>query len=65
MNDDIKIKVSRGETVNLDNFEFLRCDISIEAACNKKDIEQTYNKLKAWTINKIEDMIAEGEGEEK
>jgi DNA polymerase III subunit gamma/tau len=54
MDNNIKIKVSRGETINLGNFESLRCDISIEAVCDKKDVEQTYNKLKTWTINKID-----------
>ena len=61
MDNNIKIKVSRGETINLGNYESLRCDISIEAICDKKDVEQTYNKLKMWAINKVENMIAEGE----
>lgn len=60
-NNELKIKVSRGETINLGNFESLRCDVSIEKICNETEVEKTYKTLKNWAIDKIEDMVNEGE----
>lgn len=54
MNNKITIKISRGETVNLGNFESARLDVSIEASCDKKDIEKKYEELQNWAYNKIE-----------
>lgn len=51
----ITIKISRGETINLGNFESARLDISIEASCNEKDIEEKYEKLQNWVYEKLEE----------
>jgi hypothetical protein len=65
MNDKITIKVSRGETINLGNFESARLDISIEASCNEKDVEKKYEELANWCYNKLEEERKMYEKEEK
>lgn len=49
----VTIKVSRGETINLGNFESARIDISIEASCDEKSIEEKHEELQNWVYDKI------------
>ena len=50
----ITLKISRGETINLDNFESARIDIGLEISCDEKNIETKYEETMNWIYDKLE-----------
>ena len=50
---DVKIKVSKGETINIGNYESSKIGISIELICSEKEIETKYEELQKWIKGKI------------
>lgn len=54
MNKVVTIRVDRGKTINLGDYNSVRLNISIEASCNEEDVEDKYDELSDWVYNKLE-----------
>lgn len=52
-----KVRVSRGMTINLGNFESERIELSIEEECTVDEIESIYEKLLDSTECKLIDEV--------
>jgi predicted metal-dependent hydrolase len=67
ISDDVPIiKISRGRTVNLGNYESDRIDISVEVpakSMNNADVERTYQKTMAWIEERLQQHLNQADNE--
>lgn len=54
MGKSVVLKVGRGETINLGNFESSKIDIGLEVSCDEKDVEAKYEETANWVYDKLE-----------
>lgn len=63
-NEDTKVSVSLGYTLNLGNFQSLRIDVSVTD--NKRDGENTneaFERVYSFVETKLQEKVAEAQGE--
>lgn len=64
LNDDTKVKVALGYTINLGNFQSLRIDLEIQD--NKRDgenVNDAFERVYAFVETKLQEKVAEAQGE--
>jgi hypothetical protein len=64
VNDDTKVKVALGYTINLGNFQSLRIDLEIQD--NKRDgenVNDAFERVYAFVETKLQEKVAEAQGE--
>jgi len=57
----VRLKYSRGMTVNLGNFESLRIDIGIEMECAQSEVPATYDRMRQWVDRNLDAQLRKGE----
>jgi methyl coenzyme M reductase subunit D len=63
-NEETKVSVSLGYTINLGNFQSLRIDVSVTD--NKRDgenINDAFERVYAFVETKLQEKVAEAQGE--
>lgn len=64
VNDDTKVKVALGYTINLGNFQSLRIDLEIQD--NKRDgenVNEAFERVYSFVEGKLQEKVAEAQGE--
>ena len=58
-----RVRVGKGSTINLGNYESLRIDVAIEMPCKARiaSVEMTYDDLRGLVDSKLEEEIEEEE----
>ena len=47
------VKYSKGRTINPGNFESIRIDIGLELECDEADLDDAFNRIKLWVLNRL------------
>jgi len=56
----VKVKVSKGLTINMGNYESLRLDVGVEidaASSNKREIENVYERASEFVRDKLQEEV--------
>jgi hypothetical protein len=65
-NDNTKVNVALGYTLNLGNFQSLRIDIGVQDSLrNEEHVEDAFNRVYSFVENKLIDKINEAKTEIK
>jgi hypothetical protein len=55
----MKVRYALQRTINLGNFENIKIDIGIETECEEDSVGKTFNKIKKFVTNRIEEEMEE------
>lgn len=59
------VQLSAGQTVNIGNYNSVRFSVSLKMPCEPKDVDSTYEFVKNWVDNKMQELQQEVQPDKK
>ena len=56
-----KVGVKLSHTMNLGDFNSIKCEVWLEVECGKKEVNKAYKSVRTWVDGKLTEMVKEAQ----